>query len=160
MHKPEETKQIINDMTDLEAVACEADYSTCGYHIEAETDTSRIRNLATMLYKNEFYLVFVTAVHVQPSTEIIYQFAHFEKLCRINCRVKVDASETVPTISDIFQGANWHEREVKDLFGISFTDHPNLTPLILSEEDSDLKPLLKSDEKIKLYEQVCRQTPE
>jgi NADH-quinone oxidoreductase subunit C len=154
MHNPDEKKQIITDMTDLGAVACEADYSTCGYHIEAQTDKSRIRDLATMLYKNEFYLVFVTAVHVQPSIEIIYQFAHFERLCRINCRVKVDAVGTMSTISDIFQGANWHEREVKDMFGISFTGHPNLIPLIISEDDVDLKPLLKNDETLKSSEDV------
>ena len=160
MNKLDETKQIITDMKDLGAIACESDYSKCGYHIQAQTDKSRIRDLVTMLYKNEFYLVFVTAVHVQPSTEIIYQFAHFQKLCRINCRVEVDASGTMPTISDIFQGADWHEREVKDLFGTSFTDHPNLIPLILSEEDANLKPLLKSDKRVKPSGEVRRQTAE
>ena len=154
---PDAIKQIITDMECFEATIREADYSKCGYHIEVQISKFQIRDLVALLHKKEFYLVFVTAVHVRPATEIIYQFAHFDKLCRINCRVKVDAFGSMPTISDIFQGANWHEREVKDMFGIFFIDHPNLAPLILSEEDADLKPLLKNDKTLKPSEEIRRQ---
>jgi NADH-quinone oxidoreductase subunit C len=40
----------------------------------------------------------------------------------------------VPTVSDLWWGANWHERETAELFGITFDGHPNLAKLLLPEE--------------------------
>jgi NADH-quinone oxidoreductase subunit C len=66
---------------------------------------------------------------------------------------------SMPTIADIFDGANWHERETKDMFGVVFSGHPYLKPLLLTEEDPDLKPLLKSEDTVKTMDTICRQTP-
>jgi NADH-quinone oxidoreductase subunit C len=41
---------------------------------------------------------------------------------------------TVPTCSGVFRGANWHEREAWEMFGIVFEGHPNLVKLLLSDE--------------------------
>ena len=49
-------------------------------------------------------------------------------------RIKVAASEEdpeVPTISNIWPNANWYEREVWDMFGVKFSDHPNLYRILL-----------------------------
>ena len=46
------------------------------------------------------------------------------------------------TISPVFPGANWHERETHDFFGIVFRGHPNLEPLLLPE-DATYHPLRK-----------------
>ena len=40
----------------------------------------------------------------------------------------------VPTVSDLWFGANWHERETAELFGVGFEGHPNLVKLLLPEE--------------------------
>jgi NADH-quinone oxidoreductase subunit C len=40
----------------------------------------------------------------------------------------------LPTLHDLWAGANWHERETAELFGISFDGHPNLAKLLLPEE--------------------------
>jgi len=66
----------------------------------------------------------------------------------------------VPTISDVYTGANWHEREVRDFYGVVFSGHPNLEPLILAEEDVDLKPLLKEEKKLKDLTDLRRKAPE
>jgi NADH:ubiquinone oxidoreductase subunit C len=39
----------------------------------------------------------------------------------------------LPTLSDLYAGANWHERETFEMFGITFEDHPNLIPLLLPD---------------------------
>ncbi|TCO30113.1 NADH-quinone oxidoreductase subunit C [Kribbella steppae] len=39
----------------------------------------------------------------------------------------------LPTLSDLYAGANWHERETHEMFGITFADHPNLLPLLLPD---------------------------
>ncbi|HEV2892050.1 MAG TPA: NADH-quinone oxidoreductase subunit C [Frankiaceae bacterium] len=41
---------------------------------------------------------------------------------------------TVPTITNVYRGANWHEREAWEMFGIVFEGHPNLVKLLLSDE--------------------------
>jgi NADH-quinone oxidoreductase subunit C len=40
----------------------------------------------------------------------------------------------LPTVSDLWAGANWHERETWELFGVVFDGHPNLAKLLLPEE--------------------------
>jgi NADH-quinone oxidoreductase subunit C len=40
----------------------------------------------------------------------------------------------LPTVSDLWRGANWHERETAELFGVVFDGHPNLAKLLLPEE--------------------------
>jgi NADH-quinone oxidoreductase subunit C len=40
----------------------------------------------------------------------------------------------VPTVSDLWFGADWHERETAELFGVGFEGHPNLVKLLLPEE--------------------------
>ncbi len=79
--------------------------------------------------------------------EVVYDYNRTDgELCRIvvRCRLDRNAPE-VPTISTVSPGANWHERETHDFFGIVFTGHPDLSPLLLPE-DADFHPLLKDFE--------------
>ncbi|MEN9978636.1 MAG: hypothetical protein RLZZ569_1261 [Bacteroidota bacterium] len=52
------------------------------------------------------------------------------------------AEPTIASITDIYVGANWQERETYDFFGVQFTGHPNLTR-ILNEDSMDYFPLRK-----------------
>ena len=79
----------------------------------------------------------------EDELEIVYDFNHYSSFCRLTVRVRVPRSNPkIPTISAIYPGADWHERETHDFFGIKFIGHPNLIPLLLPE-DSDFHPLLK-----------------
>ena len=40
----------------------------------------------------------------------------------------------MPSVSEIYPSANWHERETFDMFGIVFTDHPNLKRILMWDE--------------------------
>ena len=53
----------------------------------------------------------------------------------------------IESLVDVFAGANWHEREAYEMFGINFLNHPNLTKLYLPD-DYGGNPLLKSFELI------------
>ncbi len=128
----------------------ETDYAKTGYDFNLNMTADNVHSLAELMLADGFYLVFVTAVHALPAIEVIYQFAHAgSSRCRVMARTAVKADGTVPTISDVYQGANWHEREVRDFYGVVFSGHPNLVPLILAEEDVDLKPLLKAEKGLK-----------
>ncbi len=139
------------------------DYHLRGYHLEVTLQKDDIRKFTQKAYKYGFYLVFVSGMHVKPGeTEkkvtsglyAIYQFARYDMLCRIKCIVAVPEDMNIPSINDIYQGANWHERETRDFFGIIFDGHPNLKPLLLSDEDQNFHPLLKEEKKLKNLEAV------
>lgn len=51
----------------------------------------------------------------------------------LRCRVEKEASE-IDTISNIYRGAEWHEREVYDLFGIHFRNHPDMRRIFLNND--------------------------
>jgi NADH-quinone oxidoreductase subunit C len=53
----------------------------------------------------------------------------------VRLKVDCDADEPrCPTLSDVYSGANWHEREAAELFGIMFDGHPHLVKLLLPEQ--------------------------
>jgi NADH-quinone oxidoreductase subunit C len=146
--------KLLEELRGLPAQVNEADYRKRGYHLEVLLSAGEVRGFARVMRDNSFYLSFVTAVHLAPSMEIVYQFASHSTLCRIIGRAQVDGDGSIPTISDIFAGANWHERESWEMFGVVFSGHPCLVPLILPEDAGGLKPLLKAGDKVKPMEQV------
>jgi NADH-quinone oxidoreductase subunit C len=79
----------------------------------------------------------------QSQFEVVYDFFHPKTGMRavVRARVPRDNPE-IPTISEVFPGADWHERETHDFFGIRFAGHPNLTPFLLPE-DATYHPLRK-----------------
>jgi len=80
---------------------------------------------------------------VEDSFEVVYDFNHYPQLCRVVIRTRVPRhTPQLPTISQVYPGANWHERETHDFFGIVFEGHPDLSPFLLPE-DADFHPLRK-----------------
>jgi NADH-quinone oxidoreductase subunit C len=49
-------------------------------------------------------------------------------------RLKVRTEDSTPSITAIFRGADWYEREVYDLFGVVFEGHPELTRIMMPDE--------------------------
>jgi len=100
---------------------------------------------ATIMDREGFAIDAVTGVDwiAQNEMEIVYDFFHPTESVRAVVRTRVPRAEPeLPTISPIFPGANWHERETHDFFGIRFAGHPNLKPFLLPE-DADFHPLRK-----------------
>ena len=74
--------------------------------------------------------------------EVIYLFLSHENNFRISLKIKIGDEEIVPTLTDIFPSANWQEREVFDMYGIRFADHPDLRR-ILTDYEFEGYPLRK-----------------
>ena len=67
--------------------------------------------------------------------ELLLHLYSPEHVLHINVHVPLDIADArAPSISDLFGGANWHEREMWDMFGIHFEDHPNLVNIYLPED--------------------------
>ena len=125
-----------------DACVRQMDYGHGGFHLRLTMENEQCRELAEVLYNNDYYLEYLTAVDRLDHLELIYVFGRYEVLHRIQAVVRVPKGEKVMSISQVFLAADWHEREVYDLFGQVFTDHPNLKRILLPE-DADYYPLLK-----------------
>ncbi len=67
--------------------------------------------------------------------EVNYHLYSLDKRHKLVVKTRVpEDSPIVPTVTGVWAGANWYEREGHDLFGIVFEGHPNLVPLLLYEE--------------------------
>ena len=79
------------------------------------------------------YLSDLTCVHYpdrrEAPFEIVYNLFSIDENERV--RLKVRTSGTVESVTGVWPAANWLEREVYDLFGVTFTNHPDLRRLLL-----------------------------
>ncbi len=74
--------------------------------------------------------------------EVVYQLYSLEKNHRLRLKVRLRPGETVPSLTPVWPGANWPEREVFDLVGVRFQGHPDLRRIIMPEDYPD-HPLRK-----------------
>jgi len=106
-----------------------------------EVDREIIREVAAHLKHNGLnFLVDISSVdHFgdEPRYEVVYEFRGLGNVNYLaELRVKVRVSEDDPTVDSIvpvYQGADWHEREVFDMMGLSFNGHPDLRRILMWE---------------------------
>jgi len=74
---------------------------------------------------------------------VIYHLHNMPKNMRVRIKTFFDINKPeIPTVTDLWDGANWMERETYDFFGVRFKGHPNLTR-ILNVDEMDIFPLRK-----------------
>jgi NADH:ubiquinone oxidoreductase subunit C len=116
-----------------------------GYHLDAAVKPNQAVAAARLLNAHGFAMDTITGVDwlAAGEMEVVYDFFHPQTDLHVVLRTRVPRDyPEVPTISTVFPGANWHERETHEFFGIRFLGHPNLTPLLLPE-DATYHPLRK-----------------
>jgi NADH:ubiquinone oxidoreductase subunit C len=105
---------------------------------------TKLRNEPTLLFDFLFCLTcidwktYLTMVYHLDSTKFRHNIVIKSKLTTVN--------PAIETVSDIWQTANFHEREVYEMFGVNFINHPDLRLLILPDGWEGKKPMLKDFE--------------
>ncbi|MBI5588357.1 MAG: NADH-quinone oxidoreductase subunit C [Deltaproteobacteria bacterium] len=104
-------------------------------------ETAAVRNLCNFLRIDPDlrmnYIVDVVGADYfgeNPRFEVVYHLYSIQKKHRIRVKVRVNEGETVPSVTSIWPGANWPEREAYDMFGIVFDGHPNMKRIYMAED--------------------------
>lgn len=100
-------------------------------------DPAQIVEVCRYLKESEKFirLSTITAVDrypAEPRFEVVYQLHSIEqnRYLRVKCRLN-GANPAIDSTTGVWRGANWYEREVWDMFGIHFRNHPNLVRILM-----------------------------
>ncbi len=91
------------------------------------------------------FLTDITAVHYPESNQlaVVYHLHSMVKGIRVRVKVYIHENDAkIPTASNLWNAANWMERETYDFFGIKFEGHPDLRR-ILNMDELNVHPMLK-----------------
>lgn len=68
-----------------------------------------------------------------PRFVVVYQMLSLQFMDRIRIKVRVPEGEECPSVTGLWMGADWPEREVFDMYGIRFAGHPNMRRILLDD---------------------------
>ena len=102
-------------------------------------DSSILYEIMLLMRDDELfdYCVDITAVHYpkrEAQFDIVYVLYSFHHNERVRVKTQIKDGDSVRTAVEIWPTANWLEREVYDMFGITFTGHPDMKRILLPDE--------------------------
>lgn len=143
--EPEEFSRRLSEKLGDRAGRVEVRFGHVWAEIGPEDLVGVVRTLRTDPALSCEHFTFLSAVDWQEEGfEVVVTLFSFRYAATVILRVRLPAENPhIPTITGVYGGANWHERECAEMFGITFDGHPNLVKLYLPE-DFEGHPLLKS----------------
>ena len=126
-------EQTVNSGLTTAIIKSEIKFNQLFIDINVEDLSSTILFLKTNEKCRFKQLIDITAVDYiekEKRFKIVYLLLSHENNLRIVINVNIEDDITVPSITKIFPSANWMEREVFDMYGISFKDHPDLRRIL------------------------------
>lgn len=128
-----------------------AAFDEAGEWLNVNVEAGELHGLALKLRNDERtlfdYCFCLTCVDWKTHLTMVYHFDSTKFRHQIVLKVKLDAAKPqVETVSDIWRTADFHEREVYEMFGVDFINHPDLRLLILPDGWEGKNPLRKNFE--------------
>ena len=137
-------RQAFSDAVERAAVSC-GDTVVYVHHDRAHDALAWLKTTPDQAFD---YLTDVTAVEYRDPErplEVVWQLRSLERKADLRVKVALDkaAPLEVPSVYDLWKGADWLEREVYDMFGVVFTGHPDLRRILMWETYAEGYPLRK-----------------
>lgn len=76
----------------------------------------------------------VDYIHPDKKTKVVYWLHNPHNFERIRIILYAYRKESIPSVTDLWEGANWYERELYDFFGVTFDGHPNLARILMPDD--------------------------
>lgn len=102
-------------------------------------DAQKINEVCSFAKKNLGfdYLVDISSVDQygdDPRFEVVYELYGMDHHCHLRLKTKVsEENASLPTVCTVWRTADWHEREIYDMMGIRFQNHPDLRRILMWE---------------------------
>ena len=138
-------EKVVNSSLTTNVIKSEINFGQLYIDIDFKDIISTILFLKTNDKCRFKQLIDITAVDYpnrEKRFQLIYLLLSHENNLRIIVNTNIEDKEIVPSLTKIFPSANWMEREVFDMYGISFKDHPDLRR-ILTDYEFEGYPLRK-----------------
>ena len=109
-----------------------------GDELEIDVRRDRIRAVCERLKEDGFGLLVDICGADYPKREderfeVVYHLYSVGKNRRVRLKVRVGEGDEVPTVTPVWRGADWCEREIYDMYGVRFDEHPDMTRILLWE---------------------------
>jgi NADH-quinone oxidoreductase subunit C len=102
-------------------------------------EPTRIKTVLRQLYQNGYS--FLASLHgvdyypEEPRLGVLYELLDMKRVDRITVKARVHtAVASIDSVVDLFPGADFPEREVYDMFGVTFNGHPDLRRILMPED--------------------------
>ncbi len=114
-------------------------------HIPREEIVRGLRALRNDAALQFDYLRCLTAIDWEErGMEVVYHLYSIEKRHNLTVKAALPPHDlTLDSVTPVWRGANWYEREVAEMFGVRFNGHPDPRPLLMPEDMGDTFPLRK-----------------
>ncbi|PZC40771.1 MAG: NADH-quinone oxidoreductase subunit C [Chloroflexi bacterium] len=121
-------------------------YSDLLLYVKKDNVTQFLEKMKNNKVLDFNYLRCLTAIDLQgDGIEIVYQLYSLKHKYNVTIKTTLQNDDlTIDTITNIWRAANWHEREVSEMFGVTFNNHPDPRNLLMPEDINDSFPLRKS----------------
>ena len=126
-------EKVVNSGLTTAVKKSEINFEKLNIEVDVENLVSSVLFLKTSDKCRFKQLIDITAVDYpekEKRFKIVYLLLSHEKNLRIVINTHINEKVVVPSITKIFPSANWMEREVFDMYGISFKDHPDLRRIL------------------------------
>ncbi|MDR2142446.1 MAG: NADH-quinone oxidoreductase subunit C [Deltaproteobacteria bacterium] len=117
-----------------------------GLRVSAFLPPQALVRCAQELRAARYSLLDISTLEAREGLVVTYHFDSLDEPARLAFRALVSRKKPVaPSLYEVFQGAEWHERESADFFGLIFEGNPNPIPLLLPDDLPGPPPLRKKE---------------
>lgn len=137
------------DLSELVESSQDTDFDKLGYHHQHTADFARMPAIARQFRAAGYVLEMVTCQDRRADLDKMRLVYGFNRLTEDSAgtdrhllHADVDWGQEAASITSVYKAADWHEREVYDMYGVVFSGHPDLKRILLPD-DADYHALLK-----------------